>query len=233
MIRINLLESERAASSKPKGAAAGTAAGGGSSSVGPYIPLIAGLALSLLGSGYFYMTLSGEIAETKTKITAAQAEIAKLQVEKARKEELERKRKSFQDQVNLIERLKAEQGGPVHMLDEISKALPDFVWLTGLTQSGAAIKIAGEASNNNSIADFLNNLQRAGDGCNPATPEGKPLCWFPEANLDSYREAPVGTTAVVQFTFSTTFSNPEVAMKDAAAKAAAAAKNPAAAAAKK
>lgn len=235
MIRINLLESERAASSKPKGAAAGASggAGGGGSAALAYAPLIAGLAISLLGCGYLFMSMSAEITDTGDKITAAKAEVAKLTVEKAKKDELERKRKSFQDQVNLIERLKAEQGGPVHMLDEISKALPDFVWLTGLTQSGAAIKIAGEASNNNSIADFLNNLQRAGDGCNPATPEGKPLCWFPEANLDSYREAPVGTTAVVQFTFSTTFSNPEVAMKDAAAKAAAAAKNPAAAAAKK
>ncbi len=47
--------------------------------------------------------------------------MAKLQLEKAKKEELERKRKSFQNQVNLIERLKAEQGGPVHMLDEISE----------------------------------------------------------------------------------------------------------------
>lgn len=234
MIRINLLESERAASSKPKGAAAGASGGGGSSSATlAYAPLIAGLVIGLLGCGYFFMSMSAEITDTGSKITKAKADVAMLTAEKAKKDELERKRKSFQDQVNLIERLKAEQGGPVHMLDEISKALPDFVWLTGITQSGAAIKIAGEASNNNSIADFLNNLQRAGDGCNPSTPEGKPMCWFPEANLDSYREAPVGTTAVVQFTFSTTFSNPEVAMKDAAAKAAAAAKNPAAAAAKK
>lgn len=220
MIRINLLESERAASSKPKAAAAGGAAtGGGGSGIGPYVPLLSGLIVAGLGCGYFFMTLSAEIDDTNARIVTAKAEVAKLQLEKAKKEELERKRKSFQDQVNLIERLKAEQGGPVRMLDEIQKALPDFVWLTKMDQTGATLKITGEASNNNAIADFLNNLQRAGDGCDPGSVEGKLKCWFPEANLDGYRESLIGTQPVVQFNFTTTFRNPEVAMKDAAAAA--------------
>jgi hypothetical protein len=220
MIRINLLESERAASSKPKAAAAGGAAtGGGGSGIGPYVPLLGGLIVAGLGCGYFFMTLTAEIDDTNARIVTAKAEVAKLQLEKAKKEELERKRKSFQDQVNLIERLKAEQGGPVRMLDEIQKALPDFVWLTKMDQTGATLKITGEASNNNAIADFLSNLQRAGDGCDPGSVEGKLKCWFPEANLDGYRESLIGTQPVVQFNFTTTFRNPEVAMKDAAAAA--------------
>jgi len=216
MIRINLLESERAASSKPKAAAAGSATGGGGSGIGPYVPLLAGLIVAALGCGYFFMSMTAEIDDTNARIVTAKAEVAKLQLEKAKKEELERKRKSFQDQVNLIERLKAEQGGPVRMLDEIQKALPDFVWLTKMDQAGAVLKITGEASNNNAIADFLSNLQRAGDGCDPGTADGKLKCWFPEANLDGYRESLVGTQPVVQFNFTTTFRNPEVAMKDAA-----------------
>jgi len=219
MIRINLLESERAASSKPKAAAAAAAPGAGMAGMGPYTPLLAGLGVALLGCGYFFMSLSSEITDTNARIVVAKAEVAKLQLEKAKKEELERKRKSFQDQVNLIERLKAEQGGPVRMLDEISKALPDFVWLTKMDQTGPTLKISGEASNNNSIADFLNNLQRAGDGCDVGSPEGKLKCWFPEANLDTYRESLVGTQPVVNFTFTATFRNPEVAMRDAAAAA--------------
>ncbi|MEO8360963.1 MAG: PilN domain-containing protein [Vicinamibacteria bacterium] len=223
MIRINLLESERATSSKGKGASAGAGAGASSSAMAPYVPLIAGFLIAALGCGYFYMTLTKEIEDTNQKIVVAKQDIDKLKVEKARKEELERKRKSFQDQVNLIERLKAEQGGPVRMLDEISKALPDFVWLTSIQQQGAMLKISGESSNNNSIADFLSNLQRAGDGCDANTPEGKLNCWFPEANLDSYRDAVAGAQPVVAFNFTTTFRNPEVAQKDAATAAAAAA----------
>lgn len=219
MIRINLLESERAASSKPKAAAAGSATGGGGAGIGPYVPLLAGVVVAGLGCGYFFMSLTAEINDTNARIVTAKAEVAKLQLEKAKKDELERKRKSFQDQVNLIERLKAEQGGPVRMLDEIQKALPDFVWLTKMDQAGAVLKITGEASNNNAIADFLSNLQRAGEGCDPGSVEGKLKCWFPEANLDGYRESLIGTTPVVQFNFTTTFRNPEVAAKDAAAAA--------------
>jgi len=221
MIRINLLESERAVSSKSKGAAAGgTGAGGaGGSSIAPYLSLIVPVVAALAVAGYFYTDLTGQITDTEAKIVQANADIVKLQLEKAKKEELERKRKSFQDQVNLIERLKAEQGGPVRMLDEISKALPDFVWLTQMTQAGSTLKIVGEASNNNAVADFLSNLQRAGDGCDPGSVQGKLNCWFPEANLDAYRESQVGTQQVVQFNFTATFRNPEVAMKDAAAAA--------------
>ena len=118
------------------------------------------------------------------------------------------------------------------MLDEISKALPDFVWLTQMTQSGPTLKISGEASNNNAVADFLNNLQRAGDGCDVGSAEGKMRCWFPEANLDRYLESQVGTQTVVQFNFTATFRNPEVALKDAAAAAQSAPRKPAPPAAK-
>jgi len=75
MIRINLLESERAASSKPKGAAAASATGGGggSSAAGPYLPLIAGAGLALLGAGYFFMSLTSEIDDTNARIVTAKA----------------------------------------------------------------------------------------------------------------------------------------------------------------
>jgi type IV pilus assembly protein PilN len=213
MIRINLLESERAA--RGKGAAG---AAGGGPSVGPYVPLVASLVLSVGGIGYVWWSITNEIATTEANIETAKATVATLEKERARKEELERKRKSVQDQVALIERLKMEQAGPVRMLDEISKALPDFVWLTSLTQSGAQVKLAGESSNNNAIADYLSNLQRAGDNCDPAVPANRVNCWFPDANIDGYVEQGGGT--ILQFNFTATFQNPEVAQKAAAVAAA-------------
>ena len=40
-------------------------------------------------------------------------------------------------------RLRREQIGPVHMLDQISLALPDMTWLTGVKQTGYQIQIDG------------------------------------------------------------------------------------------
>lgn len=61
------------------------------------------------------------------------------------------------------------------MLDEISKALPDFVWLTSLDQTGATVRFGGESNGLTSVADFISNLQRSG--------------WFPKVDLVSSKEA--------------------------------------------
>lgn len=224
MIRINLLESERAAKGKAGGGGAAAAGAASASAVAPYFPLIATTLLSLGVCGFLLWSINGKIAAKEEEIAAAKVTVASLEKEKARKEELERKRKSVQDQVNLIERLKIEQAGPVRMLDEISKALPDFVWLTTLTQSGPTLKISGESANNNAIADYLSNLQRAGDGCDSAQPALRVNCWFPDANIDNFAEgANTGTgNSLVLFSFTAAFQNPEVAQRDAAAKSPAA-----------
>lgn len=218
MIRINLLESERAA--RGKGAAGGAAGG---PNIGPYLPLAASILISVGAIGYLWWKVTTDIASTETAIEAAKTEVAALEKEKARKEELERKRKSVQDQVALIERLKMEQAGPVRMLDEISKALPDFVWLTAMTQSGNQVKMTGESSNNNAIADYLLNLQKAGTDCDPAVPAKRVNCWFPDANIDGYLEQGASGN-ILQFNFTATFQNPEVAQKAAAVAPAAARK---------
>ena len=49
----------------------------------------------------------------------------------------------LENKVNLIERLRAEQKSPVHMLDEISKALPDFVWLTSMDETAGKRRLQG------------------------------------------------------------------------------------------
>ena len=98
------------------------------------------------------------------------------------------------------------------MLDEVSKALPDFVWLSGLDQTGAAIRFNGQSSGLTSVADFISALQRTG--------------WFPQVDLVSSTEA----NNIVTYALMAQFKNPEVAAKEAAAAAAAAARAPAASA---
>jgi type IV pilus assembly protein PilN len=61
------------------------------------------------------------------------------------------------------------------MLDEISKCLPDFVWLTTLDQAGSRITLGGESNGLTAVADFISNLQKSG--------------WFPRVDLVSSREA--------------------------------------------
>jgi Tfp pilus assembly protein PilN len=121
---------------------------------------------------------------------------------------LEAKRATFQRKVDLIEKLKADQSGPVHLVDEISKSLPDFVWLTALEQTGDNVKLTGQGNGLTSVADFISALQRSG--------------WFPAVDLVSSTE----DQNIVTFALQATFKDPEVAAKEAAARQAAAAAPP-------
>jgi Tfp pilus assembly protein PilN len=115
------------------------------------------------------------------------------------------KRATFQRKVDLIERLKAEQSAPVHMLDEVSKALPDFVWLSAMDSVGppgtSTVRFQGQSSGLTPVADFISALQRSG--------------WFPSVDLVSSTEQ----NNIVTFAVQAGFKSPEVAAKEAQAAA--------------
>jgi Tfp pilus assembly protein PilN len=64
----------------------------------------------------------------------------------------------------LIEQLRREQIGPVHMLDQISRALPPMLWLTELRQAenGTEVLIDGKATSLTGLSDFVANLEASG-----------------------------------------------------------------------
>ncbi len=100
----------------------------------------------------------------------------------------------------------------MHLLDELSKALPDFVWLSNLDQAGNQIRLQGQSNSLTSVADFITALQAAGSdayGCGKNNPLDRSMCWFPDVNLVSATEA----TNLVTFALQASFSNPEAILK--------------------
>ena len=198
MIRINLSGADRP-TKKRKAAGGGGGAPSTPGAVQAYLLLgifLGGALLVCLGL-FFYV--SGQIRDLDSKIATAEERQRQLQEIKRQVDALEVKRATFQRKVDLIERLKAEQSGPVHMLDEVSKALPDFVWLTNLDQSGPTIRFAGQSNGLTSVADFISALERSG--------------WFPNVDLASSTES----NNIISYALAATFKNPEVAKKEAEA----------------
>jgi hypothetical protein len=103
------------------------------------------------------------------------------------------KKTLLENKVNLIKQLKLEQKGPVHMLDEISKALPDFVWLTALDETAGNVKFTGESNGLTAVAAFIEALQRSG--------------WFPTIDLVSSKE----NNNIYTFNLGGSFKDPAVA----------------------
>jgi type IV pilus assembly protein PilN len=204
VIRVNLLAPERP-TTKKKASVGGGPAVPGALQAYVLLTLFVGGALLLCGFIWWYQT--SKLKDLDRKIAADEKRQKDLQAIKAQVDAFQAKKQLLENKVNLIEKLKAEQKGPVHMLDEISKALPDFVWLTGMDQAAASVKFTGESNSLTAVADFISGLQRSG--------------WFPSVDLVSSVEL----NNIVTFNLAATFKNPEVAAREkaeAAARAAAA-----------
>lgn len=156
MIKINLLsEGKRTAVRKAKSSASLLEG----KDVGQYLILV-GLLVGALASGWFWWSLKQKIADQQEEISVAQAEVEALgavikEVEayKAKKAELERK-------IGIINDLKANQKGPVRIMDYVSKALPELLWLDRMTMNATTIVLEGRAFNTNAVAAFIENLDR-------------------------------------------------------------------------
>jgi type IV pilus assembly protein PilN len=65
----------------------------------------------------------------------------------------------LQQRVTLIEQLRKGQSAPVHLLDEISRSLPERLWLRDVKQTGADFTISGLTDSLTAVSDFVANLE--------------------------------------------------------------------------
>jgi type IV pilus assembly protein PilN len=151
MIRINLLASERRAA---KAAAPGVQAAQKMMVIGSLI-----LVLTAVGVGWRYWVLGQQKVEVVREIEAARREEARLQEILKQVQEFENRRKMLEARVALIDELRKGQNAPVHMVDQVSRALPDMTWLTAMTQSGYTLTIQGRCLSLTSLSDFIGNLE--------------------------------------------------------------------------
>jgi len=102
-------------------------------------------------------------------LTSKRAELRQVEQERRRErdellqyikkvEELEAKRESLRQKIEVIEDLKRNQRGPVKIMDEVSRALPELAWLTKLTLKGNELVLDGVAMDENAVANYIANL---------------------------------------------------------------------------
>ena len=157
MIRINLLAAERERTKK-KAVTFGTT--GQKMAIGCSLILL--LAIGFIG--WRFWALTRESNQLDASIAAAQQETTRLHSVIQQVQQFEQRKAQLQQRVALIETLRKGQTGPVHMLDQLSRALPPMLWLTSLRQLGpdGAVLIEGRATTQTTVSDFVNNLEATG-----------------------------------------------------------------------
>jgi type IV pilus assembly protein PilN len=157
MIRINLISQTR---EKPRRRVPATSVVGSGQKITVACTLI--LALAALGTGWWYWSLRQEARKLKDDVAAAEAETKRLQALIVQVRQFEARKTQLQERVTLIETLRRGQSSPVHVLDAISRSMPDMLWLTQLDQKGPDLTIEGRCMSLTSISDFVDNLARSG-----------------------------------------------------------------------
>jgi type IV pilus assembly protein PilN len=158
MIRINLLAAEKPRAPGARLAISGLL--GHSLTIGCAIILVAGAAFV----GWRYWKIQQDSAELNAQISQAQIDTLQLRSVLIEVQQFEQRRTQLQQRVGLIEQLRKAQTGPVHMLDEISRAIPPTLWLTDLKQSlsGGEVVIDGRCTALTGLTDFVTNLEKSG-----------------------------------------------------------------------
>lgn len=182
MIRVNLLatSAERKKSAGPGitfDSAQRIALGGG---------LLLVLAVAFVG--WRYWALGQESAQVERDIEAQRREEQRLVQVINEVRDFEARRERLQQRVSLIEELRRGQTAPVHILDQVSRSLPDMTWLTKMSQQGYDITMEGNCLSLTSLSDFVGNLESShyfarpveiiGSEVVPATPTTPELIKF-------------------------------------------------------
>jgi type IV pilus assembly protein PilN len=130
--------------------------------------LTVGCGLILLSTagliGWRYLKVTRDSAQLDVAIAEAQQETVRLHSLIGDVQKFEQRRAQLQQRVSLIEQLRKDQTGPVHMLDQISLALPPMLWLTDLKQTAATneVVIEGRCTGLTGLSDFVANLEASG-----------------------------------------------------------------------
>jgi len=156
MIRINLVgEARRPVAARSGGAPRGE----GEDRTADMVMVIVAVLGILVALGH-YLVLRHQVNEKKEQVAEAQIEVDRLEPIIKEVEAFKMKKARLENKVQVITDLKANQQGPVEVMDKVSAALPQLTWLTRMEVNQNNIRLTGQAFNTNAIAQFIENLDR-------------------------------------------------------------------------
>jgi len=144
MPRINLLpwrEQERKVRRREFMVAAGAAAFSG------FLVIFVGWAL-----------YSGWIDVQNAKNELLKKEIVKLDAQIADIQDLENRKQRLVARMEIIERLQRKRPEIVHLFDELTRTVPEGVYLTNIKENGNKLELRGVAQSSTRVSTFMRNI---------------------------------------------------------------------------
>ncbi len=181
MIRINLLP-VRAAKKRELVRQQAMAAGG--------VVLLLAVAI-----GAVHWTLLAEVEATAARTQEIRAEIARLQAVIGEVKEFKKKKRDLEEKIDVIGKLEERQRGPVRVLHELARTVPEKLWIERFKDANGALSFEGVAIDNQTIARFMTDLE--------ASP------WFRSVRLDVTRQVTRGDANLKSFSIQAAAAYPK------------------------
>src|SRR3984957_2771526 len=162
MIRINLLGQPRPKNKRAPASAAAVMEMGEAGSPKLKIVLVVLLA-GVLNLVYWYR-LDKEKQSIGKKMQVAEQRNRELADVKARYLERQKQADSYKRRVDVIDKLRASQSGPVNLLNTIGDTIngTEAVWLNTMKDQGGSVDIEGMALSADAVASLILNLKKTG-----------------------------------------------------------------------
>jgi type IV pilus assembly protein PilN len=118
----------------------------------------AAVALVLLVGLGVRMQFESMIAAQQSRNQLLTQQIAQLDQRIRKIQLLEETKADLLARMNVIQQLQESRPEVVHLFDELVQAIPDGVFLTGVTQQGSRIEVEGRAQSNARVSAFMRNI---------------------------------------------------------------------------
>ena len=126
---------------------------------GPPVAVAALPALALVLVAGWFWSLHGQAAELTRGLANAEAALAGLAPAVDAVRGAEALRADLAAQVARIEALHGRRGDPLRLLDRLSRALPNGLWLSEVRQEPAAVVVRGRAVTPAAVSDYAAALE--------------------------------------------------------------------------
>lgn len=115
---------------------------------------VAGLAIA----GGIWLWYGAMIANQQDRNQILSNEIKRLEAQIKDIATLQEEIAALRARQQAVEDLQADRNMPVHLLNELTRQLPDGVYITNMKQTGNTVALAGVAQSNERVSELLRNL---------------------------------------------------------------------------
>lgn len=115
------------------------------------------LGLSIVAA--VWAVLQGQIANQRERNEFIAAENRRLDLQIREIATLRQEIEALRSRQRAVEDLQADRNQPVYLLDELTRQIPEGIYLRSVKQDGKKVNLAGWAASNERVSELLRNLQ--------------------------------------------------------------------------